>query len=50
MSAQTSSSLHGRPIVKGFCEKHIGSVPYVVADPETKQCHTVQGMPTFGLR
>lgn len=37
MSAQTSSSLHGRPIVKGFYEKRTGSVQYVVADPETKK-------------
>ncbi|WP_262030154.1 hypothetical protein [Microvirga sp. Mcv34] len=37
MSAQTSSPLHGRTIMKGFYEKRTGSVQYLVADPETKK-------------
>ena len=47
MSAQTSSSLHGRPIVKGFYEKRTGSVQYVVADPETRKCAIIDPVLDF---
>ncbi|MDF3053213.1 MAG: fold metallo-hydrolase, partial [Geminicoccaceae bacterium] len=47
MSAQTSSPLHGRPIVKGFYEKRTGSVQYVVADPETKRCAIIDPVLDF---
>jgi glyoxylase-like metal-dependent hydrolase (beta-lactamase superfamily II) len=47
MSAQSSSALHGRPIVKGFYEKRTGSVQYVVADPETKKCAIIDPVLDF---
>ncbi|SCY93766.1 MBL fold metallo-hydrolase [Microvirga guangxiensis] len=47
MSAQTSSPLRGRPIVKGFYEKRTGSVQYVVADPETKKCAIIDPVLDF---
>jgi glyoxylase-like metal-dependent hydrolase (beta-lactamase superfamily II) len=47
MSAQTSSPSTGRPIVKGFYEKRTGSVQYVVADPETKNCAIIDPVLDF---
>ena len=47
MSAQTSSPLHGRPVVKGFYEKRTGSVQYVVTDPETKKCAIIDPVLDF---
>jgi glyoxylase-like metal-dependent hydrolase (beta-lactamase superfamily II) len=42
-----SSPLRGRPVVKGFHEKRTGSVQYVVADPETKQCAIIDPVLDF---
>jgi glyoxylase-like metal-dependent hydrolase (beta-lactamase superfamily II) len=47
MTSQTSSPVHGRPIVKGFYEKRTGSVQYVVADPETKKCGIIDPVLDF---
>lgn len=39
--------LSGRPLVKGFFEKHTSSVQYVVADPETKSCAIIDPVLDF---
>lgn len=43
----SSSSLKGRPIVKGFFEKRTSSVQYVVADPETKRAAIIDPVLDF---
>lgn len=43
----SSSSLRGRPIVKGFFEKRTSSVQYVIADPETKRAAIIDPVLDF---
>lgn len=43
----SSSSLPGKPIVKGFFEKRTSSVQYVVADPETKRAAIIDPVLDF---
>jgi glyoxylase-like metal-dependent hydrolase (beta-lactamase superfamily II) len=47
MSAQISTPMRGRPVVKGFYEKRTGSIQYVVADPETKTCAIIDPVLDF---
>ena len=47
MSGQSSTPLHGRPIVKAFYDEPTGSVQYVVTDPETKSCAIIDPVHDF---
>ena len=47
MSDPTATPLQGRPLVTGFYEKQTGSVQYVVADPETKDCSIIDPVLDF---
>lgn len=46
-SGQSSTSLLGGPIVKGFYDERTGSVQYVVADPDTKRCAIIDPVHDF---
>ena len=47
MSGQSSTPLHGRPVVKAFYDEPTGSVQYVVTDPETKSCAIIDPVHDF---
>lgn len=47
MTAETASSLHVRPVIKGFFEPRTCSIQYVVADPETKRCAIIDPVLDF---
>jgi glyoxylase-like metal-dependent hydrolase (beta-lactamase superfamily II) len=47
MPAETASSPHVRPVVKGFFEKRTCSIQYVVADPETGCCAIIDPVLDF---
>ena len=47
MSGESSTPLHGRPIVKAFHDEATGSVQYVVTDPETRHCAIIDPVLDF---